>query len=135
MPRAMLICGLGALEKPALVAAGDKEASSCTDWTDLSLFSFAVNRERTVNRGCNIRGVFSKLSNVPTFHNMEVDKHRPRGLVHFQIVERRSLESLENIPHFPNFFRGLKRSLPSFGGRSNACGSCANRSARYAVIS
>ena len=31
MPCAMLICGLGALEKPALVAAGDKEASSCTD--------------------------------------------------------------------------------------------------------
>ena len=31
MPCAMLICGLGGLEKPALVAAGDKEASSCTD--------------------------------------------------------------------------------------------------------
>ena len=59
MPCAMLICGLGALEKPALVAAGDKEASSCTDLADLSLFSFAVNRERTVCRGCDSRGVFS----------------------------------------------------------------------------
>ena len=31
MPCAKRICGLGAIEKPALVAAGDKEASSCTD--------------------------------------------------------------------------------------------------------
>ena len=29
--------------------------------------------------------------------------------VHFHIVKRGSLKSLENIPNFSNFFRGLKR--------------------------
>ena len=60
MQCAMVICGLGTLKTPALVAAGDKEAPSCTDRADLSLFSFAANRERTVYRGgCNSRSVFS----------------------------------------------------------------------------
>ena len=53
-----------------------------------------------MHRGCNSRGVFSKLSIFPTFHNVEMDEH---------IVERgkmESLESLENIPHCGKFFRG-----------------------------
>ena len=32
-----------------------------------------------MHRGCNSRGVFSKLSNFPFFHNVEMDKNRPRG--------------------------------------------------------
>ena len=32
-------------------------------------------------------------------------------LVHFHIVERGKLESLESLENIPNFFRGLKRPL------------------------
>ena len=63
-------------------------------------------------QGCNNRGVFSKLSNFPLSTSTDLEV-----LVHFHIVERGklvSLESLENIPNFPNFFRGLKRPLLTF---------------------
>ena len=60
MPCAMLICGLGGLEKPALVASGDKEAAQIELTYPCFLFSLAVIiRERTVYQGCNSRGVFS----------------------------------------------------------------------------
>ena len=36
-------------------------------------------------------------------------------LVHFHIVERGSLESLENIPNFSKLFTGLKRPLGTKG--------------------
>ena len=55
------------------------------------------------------------FSNFPTFQLSTIWKWRSTDLevlVHFQIVERRSLgnlENLENIPNFLNFFRGLER--------------------------
>ena len=93
----MLICGLGGLEKAALVAAGDKEA--------------CCNRERTVYQGCNSRGAFSKLSNFPFSTMWKWTSTDLEVLVHFHIVERGKLESLENIPNFSKHFRGLKRPL------------------------
>ena len=88
-----------------------REARSCC--ADLSLFSFAVNQERTMHRGCNnSRGVFSKLSIIPRSTMWKWTSTDLEVLVHFHIVERgmmESLESLENIPHCGKFFRGLKR--------------------------
>ena len=66
-------------------------------------------------RGCNKQGrVFLtfltfQLSTIWKWTSIDLEV-----LVHFQIVERRSLESLEsleNILNFQNFFRGLKRPL------------------------
>ena len=67
-------------------------------------------------QGCNMRGVFSKLSNFPLSTMWKWTSTDLEVLVHFHIVERgkvESLESLENIPNFSNFFRGLKRPLDS----------------------
>ena len=68
-------------------------------------------------QGCNSRGVLSKLSNFPLSTMWKWTSTDLEVLVHFHIVERGKLESLEswkvgkfgNIPNFPNFFRGLKR--------------------------
>ena len=65
-------------------------------------------------QGCNSRGVFSKLSNFPLSTMWKWTSTDLEVLVHFHIVERgklESLESLEIIPNFSNFFRGLKRPL------------------------
>ena len=69
-----------------------REARSCCRWRQGSLilhslsgpiilmFPFACTKDRTVTqRGCNSRSMFSKLSNSPTFQNLEMDKQRPRG--------------------------------------------------------
>ena len=59
--------------------------------------------------GCNSRGVLSKLSNFLLSTMWKWTSTDLEVLVHFHIVERGKLESLENIPNFSNFFRGLKR--------------------------
>ena len=62
-----------------------------------------------MHRGRNSRGVFSKLSKLPLSTMWKWTSTDLEVLVHFHIVERGSLESLENIPNFSNFLRGLKR--------------------------
>ena len=76
-----------------------------------------------MHRGCNSRGVFSKLSKLPLSTMWKWTSTDLEVVVHFHIVERgslESLESLENIPNFSNFFRDLKRPLdhPLFAGCS-----------------
>ena len=68
-------------------------------------------------QGCNSRGVFSKLSNFPLSTMRKWTSTDLEMLVHFHIVERgklESLESLKNIPNFSNVFRGLKRPFQEF---------------------
>ena len=61
-------------------------------------------------QGCNSRGVFSKLSNFPLSTMWKWTSTDLEVLVHFHIVERGKLESLErlkSIPNFSNFLGGL----------------------------
>ena len=71
-------------------------------------------------QGCNTRGVFSKLSNLPLptmwkWTSTDLEVLVLEVLAHFHIVERGKLESLESLENiFPNFskkFRDLKRPL------------------------
>ena len=66
----------------------------------------------------NSRGVFSKLSNFPISHNVEMDKHRPRGARPFphcgtwKFGKFGKFGKFSKLFPFSNFFRGLKRPLP-----------------------
>ena len=60
----------------------------------------------------NSKSMFSKLSNFPNFPKIwKCTKSDLEVLVHFQILERRNLESLEslekNFPNFPKHLRSL----------------------------
>ena len=62
-----------------------------------------------MHQGCNSRGVFSKLSNFPLSTMWKWTSTDLEVLVHFHIVKRGKLESLEKFGKYSNIFRGLKR--------------------------
>ena len=103
------------LGAPCCVVSSQKNNLRTKDdiWTVvLSESPWTANRRSPVYQGCNSRGVFSKLSNFPLSTMWKWTSTDLEVLVHFHIVERGKLESsesLENIPNFSNFFRGLKR--------------------------
>ena len=60
-----------------------------------------------MHRDCNSMGVFS---NFPTFHSVEMDKHRPRGarlFPHCGTWKFGKFAKFAKYSNFSNFFRGV----------------------------